>query len=1148
MNVQFNLYNVRMVKSSKKSLISFTLCVSLIFGLLPVFPHEASAREAEIATVQAEISDAEHAEGSVIVKFKSDVDSQAAKTTLEQTSSVKSATESEPDKITSDTAVVEVKDDASVAEAIVDLRTNSNVEYAEPDYVVSLDGDVTEDAQVSESLAGETDEDDTVSLASTSVDDPDVGQQWYINDENSRVTSAWDLQKCDNNVTVAVLDSGYVAQTDLSTNVVGSINFTSSDETDSTDTLGHGTAVAGVLSAQTNNGFGIAGVSYNANLLIVRVFTEKENRVSVIVQGLQWIVENKEKYNVSIVNMSLATTSKSQLLADTVEDAYAAGILCVCASGNKKTDDTYDVEYPAALDDTLAVGNITESHKRNSSSKYGDALDVVAPGTNIHSLSMNGDKYRSTSNGTSCATPFTSAAAALCKAANPNATVDQLKNYLTSTAVDLGDAGKDAEYGNGQVDVYAAVKAARADVKEEYSIFSPADDSALEKLKARYFNALLNKETSVDVSDLGVAAEDIQYTYSSGTTMTGVNALTALTRSHPLFSTLCVGWNSLSFYESGGTISKIKINNYSVNWTTSLIDSFMTKYNEFLEGAPVDGTDVQKAGYVHDWICSHTTYSMTTSYLPDFAIGCIANGKALCAGYSYAYQFLCQQLGLECKYVSGTTTKEQHAWNKVNVQGQWFLVDCTWDGAFTSYGSQNFNHNYFLVNDTEFAKAGDGGHAGDTDVVGNEPVNENFYFANKFWEGVTGTIDNDTWSTDAKLTGTVYLTYIANGGAFSDGTEEVKAAAEYNAVPTETTAVPTLEDYEFKGWFTDEQCTQAFDWSQVLLEDQTLYAGWSKKRKVAPVRLWGADCYGTNLATLKKDIEENGRPNGVIVCCTGHYIDSLSAAALSGLLDYPIMLVNGTSDEMNSTAQQSIDLLSNNGTEKLEVIILGGKFAISEGIATQLADYDSDSNPERIFGDDGYDTNQAVYEWGKTRGDDWNTEEVLVATGNSYHDALGAGSYAAANKSFILLANPNSSNDALIDSASNHKKAVILGGTAAISTELENSLASAGLATSRFAGSDAYATNIKFVTEFALKNGMLLDGAGISTGRDYYDALGSSHLLAKSKGVMFLVALEESYNQPVYDIISAAGGFSNAKLFGGTAVVSAETESKLNNL
>ena len=84
--------------------------------------------------------------------------------------------------------------------------------------------------------------------------------------------------------------------------------------------------------------------------------------------------------------------------------------------------------------------------------------------------------------------------------------------------------------------------------------------------------------------------------------------------------------------------------------------------------------------------------------------------------------------------------------------------------------------------------------------------------------------------------------------------------------------------------------------------------------------------------------------------------------------------------------------------------------------------------------------------------------------------------------------------------------------------------------------------------DFALVNGMQLDGAGISTGRDYYDALGSSHLLAKSKSVMFLVALEESHNQPVYGIISEAGGFSNAKIFGGTAVVSAETERKLNSL
>ncbi|MDO4841859.1 MAG: leucine-rich repeat protein [Phoenicibacter congonensis] len=308
-------------------------------------------------------------------------------------------------------------------------------------------------------------------------------------------------------------------------------------------------------------------------------------------------------------------------------------------------------------------------------------------------------------------------------------------------------------------------------------------------------------------------------------------------------------------------------------------------------------------------------------------------------------------------------------------------------------------------------------------------------------------------------------------------------------------------------------------------------------------RLWGDDCYGTNLETLKRDVAENGKPAGVIVCCTGHYIDSLSAAALSGLLDYPILLVDGTGSSMNSKAREAFNLLSDNGSEKLEVILLGGKFAISDGIQAELNEYDSDGASERIYGDDGYQTNQAVYDYGLNRGG-WTSDEVLVATGSSFHDALGAGSYAASKATFILLANPWGDNSEMFARAANHSEATILGGQFAISYDTENSLKEAGLTTQRFAGDDAYATNIQFVN-YAVSAGMNINGAGFSTGRDYYDALGSSHILGKSNSVMFLVALEESYNQAVYSIVGNDTSFTSGKIFGGTAVVTETTEEKL---
>lgn len=312
-------------------------------------------------------------------------------------------------------------------------------------------------------------------------------------------------------------------------------------------------------------------------------------------------------------------------------------------------------------------------------------------------------------------------------------------------------------------------------------------------------------------------------------------------------------------------------------------------------------------------------------------------------------------------------------------------------------------------------------------------------------------------------------------------------------------------------------------------------------------RLSGDDCYGTNLDTIKNDIETNGLPAGVIVCGTSHYLDSLSAAALSGMLDYPVLLVNGSDDAINSTSLEALNELTGGGSRSLDIIVLGGKFAISDGIESQLCSYDRDGACDRIFGDDGYATNRAVYDFGNTRGS-WNANEVLVASGAGYHDALGAGSYAMANDSFILLVNPYGDNAPMVEKASHHAKATVLGGFFAVPQDVENSLTSSGVATSRIAGDDAYQTNIAFVT-YAVSNGMSIEGAGFSSGLGYYDALGSSHNLGKTKSVMFLASLDESLNQGAYDLMKSSGAsIKNAKVFGGLAVISSTTENAIKNV
>lgn len=169
----------------------------------------------------------------------------------------------------------------------------------------------------------------------------------------------------------------------------------------------------------------------------------------------------------------------------------------------------------------------------------------------------------------------------------------------------------------------------------------------------------------------------------------------------------------------------------------------------------------------------------------------------------------------------------------------------------------------------------------------------------------------------------------------------------------------------------------------------------------------------------------------------------------------------------------------------------------------------------------------------------------VVAPGAGYHDALGAGSYAAAKKEFILLVNPDGDNSQMVEKAKAHESATILGGQFAVPAQVEACLNNAGVKATRIAGDDAYETNFKFVGN-ALKVELTLDDAGFSSGLGYYDAPGSSHILGKSNSVMFLVSKDESLNQKAYDMLkNSRVPLYKARVFGGQAVITDETVGKI---
>ncbi len=269
------------------------------------------------------------------------------------------------------------------------------------------------------------------------------------------VEQAWELTQGDPDVLVAVVDTGAdFDHPDLAGKLVPGWDFVNNDA-DPSDDNGHGTHVAGIIAAATDNGVGIAGVGFNTRVLVVKVLNERGSGFySTIAQGIVYAVDEGAR----VINLSLRGTLPSNVLADAVNYAVRRGVLVVAAAGN---DGQSAPVYPAAYPDVLAVAATDWNDERWSLSNFGDYVDLAAPGVAILSTDWTGGvgPYAMRS-GTSMAAPHVAGVAALMLAVNPALTAEAVTELLTSTARDLGAPGWDPYYGYGRVDAARAVQAA----------------------------------------------------------------------------------------------------------------------------------------------------------------------------------------------------------------------------------------------------------------------------------------------------------------------------------------------------------------------------------------------------------------------------------------------------------------------------------------------------------------------------------------------------------------------------------------------------------------------------------------------------------------------------------------------------------------
>ncbi|MDR0269332.1 MAG: S8 family serine peptidase [Paenibacillus sp.] len=284
---------------------------------------------------------------------------------------------------------------------------------------------------------------ETATVLDVSAQAVNPNQTWNYN--MIKVPQAWEITTGSTAVKIGVLDSGIDSNHPSLSNFVNTSLGRSFVGGTTMDGFGHGTHVAGTIASYGS----VSGVMQSASLIPIRVLGNNGlGSLYGIQQGIVYAVSIK----CDVINMSLGGGGYDQGMDDAVQTAVSAGVTVVAATGN---DGVASISYPAAYNNTIAVGSVTSSRTRSSLSNYGSGLDIVAPGSNIYSTVPNG-QYQLMS-GTSMATPHVTGVVGLMKAVNPSLTPAQVESILKSTAQPAGSA---YEYGSGIVDAYAAVQAA----------------------------------------------------------------------------------------------------------------------------------------------------------------------------------------------------------------------------------------------------------------------------------------------------------------------------------------------------------------------------------------------------------------------------------------------------------------------------------------------------------------------------------------------------------------------------------------------------------------------------------------------------------------------------------------------------------------
>jgi serine protease len=328
--------------------------------------------------------------------------------------------------------------------------------------------------------------------------DPHYHLQWDM--PLLRMSEAWGLSTGSASVIVAVIDTGETPHPDLVARQVPGYDFISSaansgdgdgidpDPFDEGDGDGlqpnsfHGTHVSGTIGASTDNGTGVAGVTWATGIMSLRALGAAGGTMFDLANAVKYAAGLANSSGAlpaqaaNVINMSLGSPGTSSTLQTACAQAKSAGVVLFAAAGNENSSAP---SYPAAYSSVISVAAVDLNAQRAPYSNFGPTVDLAAPGGDTsHDLDNDGyvDGILSTLmdgqtppytpiyafyQGTSMACPHAAGVAALMLAVAPTLTPAEIETLLKDTAVDLGAPGRDDLYGEGLVDAYEAVYAAQ---------------------------------------------------------------------------------------------------------------------------------------------------------------------------------------------------------------------------------------------------------------------------------------------------------------------------------------------------------------------------------------------------------------------------------------------------------------------------------------------------------------------------------------------------------------------------------------------------------------------------------------------------------------------------------------------------------------